>query len=385
MSQDTADKRLPATARKLDKAREQGQVPRSRDLVNFAGLAAGFGLLVLAGPWLYNWLREMLALGLRFDAQMLAQPDVLTQHLTTLGLRMLLLVIPMGLVMLSVGAWASASVGGWNFTWSALEPKFEKFNPITGLGNVFRKDQLVETLKRCAQALVLLLIGSSFLYLHLLEFTALTGLDLQAALATVAAELQGGVVWMLGFLALVALIDVPLQRHFFAERMKMSFEEVKQEFKEAEGNQEVKGKIKVKMREASRRRMLAAVPQADLVVMNPTHYAVALKYEEGRMAAPKVVAKGADLLALAIRDKAQEHRVPVLQAPPLARALYVHAELDREVPAPLFAAVAQVLAYVYQLRAALAGQAPSPDTLQPLALPPGLDPLEAPTPERSDA
>ena len=154
----------------------------------------------------------------------------------------------------------------------------------------------------------------------------------------------------------------------------MTREEVKQEHKDAEGNVEVKGKIKARMREMVRKRMLANVPQADLVVMNPTHYAVALKYDDATMAAPRVVAKGADLLAMAIRDAANGAKVPVLQAPVLARALYAHAEIDREIPAALFAAVAQVLAYVYQLRAALAGRSAMPGDLPPLVVPAELDP-----------
>jgi flagellar biosynthesis protein FlhB len=173
-----------------------------------------------------------------------------------------------------------------------------------------------------------------------------------------------------------AMVDVPLQRKLLLDRLKMSHQEVKQEHKEAEGNVEVKAKIRARMREMARRRMLAAVPEADLVVMNPSHYAVALKYDDATMAAPRVVAKGTDLLAFKIRDLAKEAKVPVLEAPPLARALYAHAEVDAEVPAALFAAVAQVLAYVYQLRAAFAGRGAMPGGLPPLAVPPELDPLQ---------
>ena len=161
-------------------------------------------------------------------------------------------------------------------------------------------------------------------------------------------------------LAAFAAVDVPLQKRLHAERLKMSHQELKQEHKELDGNAEVKGKVRARMREMTKRRMMAAVPKADLVVMNPTHYAVALKYDDETMGAPRVVAKGADLLALRIRDLAEGASVPVLEAPVLARALYAHAELDREIPAALFAAVAQVLAYVYQLRAALRGQVPMP-------------------------
>jgi len=169
------------------------------------------------------------------------------------------------------------------------------------------------------------------------------------------------------------------------KRLMMSREEAKQEMKELEGNVEVKAKVKARMREMVKRRMLANVPQADLVVMNPTHYAVALKYNDATMAAPRVVAKGADLLAMRIRDLARDAKVPVLRAPPLARALYAHVEIDREVPAALFAAVAQVLAYVYQLRAALAGQAPMPQAVPEPQLPPGFDPDEKAAPHAAQA
>jgi flagellar biosynthetic protein FlhB len=167
---------------------------------------------------------------------------------------------------------------------------------------------------------------------------------------------------------------VPLQRFLHTSRLKMSVQEVKEEHKQQEGSPEVKGRIRQRMREVARRRMLAAVPGADLVVMNPTHYAVALKYDDGRDGAPRLVAKGADLLALKIRDIARESKVPVLQAPPLARALYAHGELDREIPYALYSAVAQVLAHVFQLRAALAGRAPWPADLPVIPVPPELDP-----------
>ena len=178
-------------------------------------------------------------------------------------------------------------------------------------------------------------------------------------------------------LAAFALVDVPLQRHLLLRRLRMSFEELKKEHKEVEGNAEVKAKVRLRMREMASRRMLAAVPNADLVVMNPTHFAVALKYDETRMAAPRVVAKGADLIAMRIRDAAKAADVPVLQAPPLARALYAHTEVDQEIPAALFGAVAQVLAWVYQLRAELAAGRGSTTAAPDVQVPPELDPANA--------
>jgi len=209
---------------------------------------------------------------------------------------------------------------------------------------------------------------------HLSELVGLLGLPLPSAIANATGLVVAGMGPMLFALAVFATIDVPLQKRLHADKLKMSHQEMKQEQKELAGNAEIKGKVRARMREMANRRMMAAVPTADLVVMNPTHYAVALKYDDKTMAAPRVVAKGADLTALRIRDLAEGASVPVLEAPMLARALYAHAELEREVPAALFAAVAQVLAYVYQLRAALRGQVPMPGALPALEVPQELDP-----------
>jgi flagellar biosynthetic protein FlhB len=225
-------------------------------------------------------------------------------------------------------------------------------------------------------ALILGTVGAFYLRSHIDGFASLLDLPLPAALSQAGSSMTGGLGLLILVLAAFAIVDVPLQRKVFMDGQKMSHQEVKQEHKEAEGNQEVKGRMRQKMRELARQRMMAAVPKADLVVMNPTHYAVALQYIEG-MAAPKVVAKGADLVAMRIRDIAREAQVPVLEAPVLARALYAHAKLDQEIPAVLFSAVAQVLAYVYQLRAAMSGKAPMPGRLPELNVPRELDPHDS--------
>jgi len=210
-------------------------------------------------------------------------------------------------------------------------------------------------------------------------------MKLNRALAHTYRTLIGGLGMMLMALVVFAAIDVPLQHFLVMKRLKMSHQEAKQEYKDAEGNVEVKAKVKARMREMAKKRMLAAVPTADLVVMNPTHYAVALKYEDGKMGAPRVVAKGMDLMAFKIRDIAREHKVPVLTLPPLARALYAHTEVDQEVPGPLFQAVAQVLAYVYQLRAHVAGRGAAPRDLPPINVPADLDPHNKPKVAPDDA
>ena len=375
MAQNSAqDKNLPATARKIEKAREEGQVARSRDLGHFVAMAAGAGLMMSAAPEFIGFNRELIVEGLSFSVADVIEPARMLERLGSLGLKFVLLVVPIGVLMLAAGVLAALLLGGWNWTWKPMEPKFEKLDPIAGIGRMFSKHQLTETLKACGLALVLGGLGAFYLRTHLDGFAALLGLSLPAALSQAGSVMVAGLGLLLAALGVFALVDMPLQKKLHADQLKMSFQEVKEEFRELEGNAEVKAKQKVRMREAANRRMLAAVPTADLVVMNPTHFAVALKYDDATMAAPRVVAKGADLMAFRIKDAATGARVPVLQAPVLARALYAHAEVDREIPAALFAAVAQVLAYLFQLRASMAGTAPPPGELPALAVPDELDP-----------
>jgi flagellar biosynthesis protein FlhB len=374
---DAQDRNLPATLRRIAKAKADGQVARSRDLGHLLPLALGGAALLAFAPQATRWAAQLLMDGLRFDAQTLSQTQTMAERLGASGVRLLAAVLPMGLLMAAAAVLAATLSGGWNFTWKPLAPNASKLNPIAGVGRLASKAHLIETLKAVTLALILAAIGALYLRAQIDRFHDALAMPSPTALAHTVWTVLLGIGLLALALALFALIDVPLQRHLFLQRLKMSHEEARQEFKELEGNVEVKAKVKARMREIVKRRMLTEVPRADLVVMNPTHYAVALKYDESTMGAPRVVAKGADLLALRIRDLARDAKVPVLRLPPLARALYTHVEIDREVPAQLFAAVAKVLAYVYQLRAALSGRAPMPGELPELDLPPGLDPLEA--------
>ncbi|MCY7316762.1 MAG: flagellar biosynthesis protein FlhB [Rubrivivax sp.] len=368
------DKHLPASERKIAKAREDGQVARSRDLGHLGVLGAGVALMALLAPAISGTAGQLLASGLRFDAASVADPASMGQHLGALGVQMLVLLAPLFAVVVAVTLASSVLCGGWNFTLKPLSPKFEKIDPISGLGRVFSGQQLVQTLKACLLALLMGSIAAVWLAQHWTQHAGLLAMPLPAALAAAADLVLSGLMLIGGLLAVFAIVDVPLERHLLQRRLRMSAEEMKKEFKEVEGNAEIKGRLRQRMRELSNRRMFSAVPMADLVVMNPSHYAVALKYDEATMAAPRVVAKGADLLALRIRDLAHEHRVPVLQAPPLARALYAHTEVDQEVPARLFSAVAQVLAWVYGLRDAVAnGRSAAAEPPQP-EVPADLDP-----------
>jgi flagellar biosynthetic protein FlhB len=370
MADSAQDRNIPASERKKRRAREDGQIPRSRDLGHFAALAVAGSVLMAAAAPMANWLRQLLSDALRFDHQAVANPDRMAEQLWALGLKALVVVVPLGLLMVAVATAAAVISGGWNVSFKAVRPDFSRFNPIAGIGRMFSKQHLIDLFKMCTLGLLVGVVGYYFLKA---QFQGLASL-LMVPLPQAVSQLGATVAQCFGLILLVlgtwALVDVPLQRYLWAERLKMTREEAKQEHKDAEGNMEVKGKIKARMREMSRKRMLTAVPAADLVVMNPTHYAVALKYDENRMGAPRVVAKGQDLLALRIRDIARDAKVPVLQAPPLARALYTHVELDQEVPAALFAAVAQVLAWVYQLRRTPDMALAPPD----VQVPPELDP-----------
>ena len=379
--QNSQDRNLPASERKLKKAREDGQVARSRDFGHFAAIAMCGALMVGAAPWMADWMKQTLMQGLTFDRAAVLNTGFMGERLLELTIRLMWVIVPFGAVMMATALGGCIAIGGWNWTLKPLMPNFGKLNPMTGLPGILTKDKLIDALKGSALALILGAIGGLYLKAHVDELTGVLALPLPAAIQQAVSAMVGGLGLLLLALAAFAMIDVPLQRHQHAQRLKMSHQELKQEHKELEGNQEIKAKLRARMREMTKRRMMAAVPTADLVVMNPTHYAVALKYDDQRMGAPRVVAKGADLLAMRIRDLAKDAKGPVLQAPALARALYAHAELEREIPAALFGAVAQVLAYVYQLRAALAGQVAMPAELPELNVPEELDPHHTPVPE----
>jgi flagellar biosynthetic protein FlhB len=368
---DSADRNLPASAKKIRKAREEGNVPRSRDLGHFVAMALAAALLFTVMPQLTSYSQHLLVDGLTFDRNTIANPQVAGEHAVGLFTRGLMVVLIVGGAFMAAGVASNIAFGGWNLSMKAVSPNFGRLNPISGFGRLFGFHQLVTVLKASALAIAVGFAGTLYLKNHFAALGGVLTAELPEGLATVGRTLGGGFLMMLGVLAAWAMVDVPWQKKQFMDKLKMSKQEQKQEHKEAEGNVEVKAKMKQKMREMARRRMMKAVPAADIVVMNPTHYAVALKYDQEAMGAPRVVAKGTDRLAMRIRDLARDAGVPVLEAPPLARALYTHVEIDGEVPAMLFAAVAQVLAWVYQLRGA-----PQMNVRPPsVHVPPELDPL----------
>ena len=367
------DKDLPATPRRLQKAREEGQVPRSRDLTHFIVLGGGlFGLSVLV-PWGFERLRNGMRSGFSFDAEAARSVDVLTERLW-LGVEdALLFFLPLGLGVALAVILSTLASGSFALSAKPMMPSLDKIGLLSGFKRLFSRQQFFEVLKLTAITVLLSVVAGVFIFDHMVQFSTLLLRPLSASLAQLGDWFAHGVGMLLAVVGLLALIDVPLQQYLYRHRLKMSKQEVKDEHKESEGNPQLKGRMRQRQREIAQGNSVKRVPQADLVVMNPTHYAVALKYDVASMAAPHVIAKGADLIALRIRDLARESQVPVLQSPMLARALYAHTEIDQQVPSALFTAVAQVLAYVYQLRAAMRGDGAMPAEPRP-DVPVELDP-----------
>ena len=375
MESTSQDRNLPASQRKLDRAREDGQVTRSRDLSHLAVLGAGgLGIMALT-PLMFEQLKLQMGRQLRFDARVMADPADMLQRLGQMvGVGLTGCVVFAAIVSLAA-VLSTVAAGGWVASLKPIMPDFSRVNPLAGFGRLFTKDKLSETVKMTFITVVLIALGTVYLSSGLQSLAMLVLQPSAVALAHLADWLTRGMGLLLLVLLLVAMVDVPLQNFLHKSRLKMSHQEVKQEGKESEGNPQMKGKRRQRQREISQGNSIRAVPKADFVLMNPTHYAVAIRYDDKTMRAPQVVSKGADLLAFKIRDIAKEHAIPVLQSPMLARALYANAELDQDIPASLYTAVAQVLAYIYRLKAALRGDGPMPGEPPQPDVPPELDPL----------
>lgn len=355
------DKTEAATPRRLEKAREEGQVARSRELSTFLLLLGGVGGLWALGRALYARLGQVMEQSFLFERALAFDPARMMTHAWNLGQASLLTLLPLFILLVLIALAAPMLLGGWLFSSKALLPQFSRLNSVKGLQRLLSTHALAELGKALAKSLLVGVVAVRFLRAHLDELMALKSQSLSMALANALHLAALACALMVAALLLVIAIDVPYQMWSHARKLRMSKEDLRQEHKEAEGDPHVKGRIRAQQQAVARRRMMSKVASADVIVTNPTHYAVALAYEEGSMGAPRVVAKGTELVAARIRELAAEHRVPLLEAPPLARALYHHVDLDREIPAELYTAVAEVLAWAYRLkRVRVEGGAPPP-------------------------
>ena len=375
MSDDSdAEKTEDASPKKLQKAREEGDIPRSRELATFAVLMTGGAGLWITGGSLIGHLERALESGLSLDREQVYNPTVLLERIANDVGGVLLACLPLAFAIMLVALAAPLMIGGFNFSSKAFMPNFMKLNPISGIGNMFSTNALIELLKAIAKTLV---VGAVSWVVLMSQREAVLGMTVEplgTSIGHLADLMAHAFLIIVGSLGVIAAIDGPYQIWHYNNKHKMTRQEMIQESKESDGNPQIKGKIRQMQRQMARNRMMQNVPTADVVVTNPTHYAVALKYTDGQAGAPRVVAKGVDEVAAKIRELARENKVALLEAPALARALYKHTEIDDEIPETLYSAVAEVLAYVFQVRNFKAG-GHYPDRPTKLQVPPEMDPL----------
>ena len=355
------EKTLPATPKRLEETREEGRTARSPELAGALVLMFIAGAVWLGGPtWIAHW-KQFVRAGLRIGPREAMDTALPTVRLAEMAWEAMVLFAPVAGIAAVAGIGGTLAVGGWLFSPKALEMKFERMSPMSFIERTFSMAGVGELGKTLLKALLIGAAGAWTAW-HFKEASASLALSaLPEALNATGNMLLTAFCALVLAMVVIAALDVPFQLWRFHSGLRMSAEEVRRESRESDGDPHVKGRIRQQQREMAKRRMMQEVPKADVIVTNPTHYAVALVYREGTMNAPRIVAMGVDQVAFAIRDLGKQHNVPVLEAPPLARALYTHGEIDAEIPTALYGVVAQVLAWVFQLRRHLQGEGELPE------------------------
>ena len=366
----------PASSRRLEQAREEGNVPQSRELMAFMVLASGAAAFWVLGGWLAQRSSGLLRHGLSFSREAAFDSAAMSGWALSLASEAFVVAGPVFLLAIAAAIATPFMIGGAVISPKAFQLDLGRLDPIRGLGRMFSWQSVAELVKAILKSLLIAGVLFWVVRHEQDQLFALLGQPVEVALISFAQLLLRSFFALVLGLALIAAVDVPFQLWQYHDRLKMTRDELRREARESEGDPHLKARIRSQQREMARRRMMSEVPKADVVVTNPTHFAVALRYESGAMGAPVVVAKGMNLIAQRIRDLAGEHEVPVLEAPPLARALYRHVDAGEPIPAALYAAVAEVMAWVYQVRqhAVSGGGRAAPDAPLEIAVPDGLDP-----------
>lgn len=346
------DRTEQPTPKRREDARKKGDVPRSRELTMTGVMLSGAAtLLLLSGPMGGQMTRAFQS-AFTVERALLFDTRHLPGALATLAGDMLSAFLPLAVILLGAVFLSAASIGGWSFSLQAVQPKLERISPVKGIKRIFSANSLNELVKALAKFVLVGAIAVAWLWWSVEELLGLGHEPIAAAIPHALKICGISLLIVSSGLLLIAAFDVPFQLWQYQKKLRMTKQQVKDELKETEGRPEVKSRIRQLQQQIATRRMMEELPTADVVITNPTHFAVALKYEEGSMGAPRVIAKGQDLIAARIREVAAEHKVPLFSAPPLARVLYRTTEIGDEIPAALYTAVAQVLAYVFQLNAA---------------------------------
>ncbi len=350
-NQDGQEKSQEPTSKRLADARKKGQVPRSRELNTMALTLIGIACIMLLGNHFGAGFESQFRQHLILTREDVFDTYAVLDHFVAAVESALLMILPFLGVMVVIAVLASVALGGFNVSFQAMQPKLSKLDPIKGMKRVFGPKGLMELFKSLAKFVLVSLVTALVLWNWNEDIIALGSKDVQVALVDSMSMIGWSSLLIASTMILMALLDVPFQLWQHKKDLRMTQQEVKDEFKQTEGRPEVKGRIRQLQREMAQARMMAEVPKADVIVTNPTHYAVALRYDPDSMNAPLLVAKGKDLVAANIREVGDEHNIPRIEAPVLARAIYFNTELNEPIPAGLFLAVAQLLAYVFQLRA----------------------------------
>jgi flagellar biosynthetic protein FlhB len=338
------------TAKKLNDAKKKGQVPRSKDLNSMTVMVFGAMGLLFMGSYMINHISIFMHQGFNLSRRDVFSTETIFNNFESAVFEALTAIGPFIFLMTVVAIFTPLMIGGWSFSLDAIAFKGDRINPLSGIKRIFSSKGLMELVKSIAKFLLVSVVSITFLWSKSNEFLSLGAQSLWLAMENGAWLLGTSFLVVSSTLIIIAAIDVPFQLWEHSQKLKMTMQEVRDEMKETEGRPEVKAKVRQMQQEMSQRRMMDAVPEADVIITNPTHYAVALKYEHNSMAAPRVLAMGKDLIALKIREIAGQHEIEIFEAPPLARALYASCKLDQEIPSHLYFAVAQVLAFVFQLR-----------------------------------
>ncbi len=346
----SAEKSQEPTQKRLDSAREDGNVARSRELNTTAILLGGTAAVILFGGSLVAALRQIMQQAFVLDRAAFFDPTAMLSQLGAGIMAGVDSLLPLFGVLLILAFLAPLALGGWNFSLKSVAPRASRMDPLAGFGRMFGTHAFVELFKAVAKVLVVAAIGLLVLYINT---DAILGTQHEAVLPAMADALElvaWSVLWMSCAMILISLVDVPFQIYSHAQKLRMTLQQVKDEMKDSEGRPEVKQRIRQLQYQMAQNRMMGDVPQADVIITNPEHYAVALRYDQSKEDAPVMLAKGADLVAQKIREIALEHRIPIVSSPALARAIYFNTKVGAEIPGGLYVAVAQVLAYLHQLK-----------------------------------
>ncbi|MCP1420389.1 flagellar biosynthetic protein FlhB [Pseudomonas laurylsulfativorans] len=372
-SESGQDKTEDPTEKRKQDSREKGEVARSKELNTLAIMLVGASALLIYGGAMAQDMMELMRINFSLPREVILDPRSMATYLMRSGQIALWSIQPVMITLVLAAIIGPISLGGWLFAASSMAPKFSRLNPGPGLKRMFSSKSLVELIKALAKFIIILFVALAVLSADIDDLLRIAHEPLDMAIIHSLQVVGWSTLWMACGLILIAVVDVPVQLWESHKKLLMTKQEVRDEHKDQDGRPEVKQRIRQLQREMSQRRMMAAIPEADVVITNPTHYAVALKYDPEKGNAPVLLAKGSDFLALKIREIAAANEILLLESPALARSIYYSTELEQEIPGGLYLAVAQVLAYVYQIRQYQAGKGKRPDPLKDdLPIPPDL-------------